>query len=465
MYGSKQLSLLGALVVLAACGSGGTNVKGHVSDQSGSQAQAATAGITSLGGEGTASAAAKANAYTVGSDGALSLVASAEVDAQGDFSLSVPDGAQKLVIQAADADGKVVASVLAVQAGASGTVEQLPPMTSETSLEAQVLVQMVKQGVSLQEANAVDLETRIGAELAAQVQAQEAGGADVSQTVADLATAVAAAQKTEVETYAQHNLALSQSAIFDAEVEAGTALEAKLAGGTDAQAAYDAFFQAIAEAKAGLGVDAQTQSKGQRDSGAAFNVVVEARLGANANAETALIADAAIRTEAALEARLAGAAVDAILAGGEAAAQASAAAGDAVTALRAQVGAASSVGAASAAYTAFAASVSGSADLSTSVVGTYLDVQASNQLALQAAVDASAVASTSLTAAVDQTFELAGSAAGALDVSAFAGQIAQAYAAYDSALQAQVVALGQFGAQAQPAVDLLVVAQGSFIVQ
>lgn len=465
MYGSKKLSLLGALVVLAACGSGGTNVKGHVSDQSGSQAQAATAGITSLGGEGTASAAAQANAYTVGSDGTLALVASAEVDAQGDFSLSVPDGAQKLVIQAADADGKVVASVIAVQAGAGGTVEQLPPMTSETSLEAQVLVQMVKQGVSLEEANAVDLETRIGAELAAQVQAKEAGGADVSQVVADLATAVAAAQKTEVETYAQHNLALSQSAIFDAEVEAATALEAKLSSGTEAKAAYGAFFQAIADAKASLGVDAQTQSKGQRDSGAAFNVVVEARLGANANAETALIADAAVRTEAALEARLAAAAVEAILAGGQASAQASAAAGEAVTALKAQVAGATSVGAASAAYTDFAATLSGSADLSTSVLGTYLGVQASNQLAVQSAVDASAVASTSLTAAVDQTFEVAGGAAGTLDVSAFAEQIAQAYAAYDSALQAQVVALGEFGAQAQPAVDLLVVAQGSFIVQ
>lgn len=465
MNGSKKLTLLGALVVLAACGSGGANVKGHISDGSGSQLQATTEGITSLGGEGTAGAAKTASAYTLSADGSLTLVASADVDAQGDFELSVPEGEEKLIVQAEDASGAVVASEIAVRAGASGEVEALQPMSSETSLEAQVLIQMVKQGVALEEANAVDVQARIGAELAAQVQARAAGGADVSQTVADLATAVVAAQKTELKAYAQRNVALSQSALFDAEVSASAALDAQLAGGADAAQAYDAFFQAVAEAKTSLGVDAKAQSQGQRDSGAAFNMTVEAKLGANAQPATAAIADAALRGEAALEARVSAAAIDAILAAGDASAAASDSATQAVAALRTQVSSATSVSADATAFATFAASVSGSAELDTSVLGSYLSVGASNRAAVQSAVSASADAGAQLSTALDAAFTAAGGATGALDVDALASGLASAYAAFDASIQSQAVTLAAFGAQAQPAVDLLIVAQGAFLVQ
>lgn len=466
MNGSKKLTLLGALVALSACGSGGggANVKGHVSDNQGSQMQSTTAGLTGLGGQGTTTAATKANAYSVAADGSLSLVASADVDAQGNYALTVPDGAEKLVIQATDKGGAVLASAIAVKAGTAANPEQLQPMTSETSLEAQVLVSMVKQGVSVDEANAIDVETRISTELAAQFAAQVKAGADISQSVASLATAIAAAEKTELAAYSKESIAVSQSAIFEAEVQAATALDAQLVGGADAQQAYQSFFTAIAQAKQSLGIDAKVQSKGERDSGAAFNLTVNAQLGGSTHPATAAIADAAIRTEAALEARTSAAAINAILAAGNASATASSAASQAVTSLKAQVGAADNVAADAKAFTTFAATVSGSANLSTSVLGTYLAVGSSNAFTVQNVVNASATAATQLDSGIDSAFTAAGGATATLDLSTLADQLATAYSSFDAAIQSEALALANYGTQAQPAVDLLIVAQGSFRV-
>src|SRR4051794_3003194 len=105
---SRQLWVAVATLVLCACGGGADNtvqVRGRVTDQEGSQGQSLGVkafGGEGLGGSGTVSAASKVRASTVAEGGSLKLEGEAELSAQGSYSLEVPEGQQKLVLQVVD---------------------------------------------------------------------------------------------------------------------------------------------------------------------------------------------------------------------------------------------------------------------------------------------------------------------------------------------------------------------------
>ncbi|HZI03474.1 MAG TPA: hypothetical protein VEZ71_05600, partial [Archangium sp.] len=134
---TTTLRNLWAAVVVLGLGTGCGNtvqVKGRVTDGEGTQPQAVVAGAAPLGGSGTVAAATQVRASTVGTDGKLTVVAEGKLEAQGRYTLEVPAGEERLVLEAVDASGQVVASAL-LEAAAEGKDAVAPPMDSETSLE------------------------------------------------------------------------------------------------------------------------------------------------------------------------------------------------------------------------------------------------------------------------------------------------------------------------------------------
>src|SRR4051794_25734650 len=149
-------TLIGGVAALAltAC-QGNVEVKGKVSESNGSQTQQShlttyASGISpGFGGQGSVAAASNVRAQSVGSGGTTSVIAESKVEASGSYSLSIPEGSERVVIEAVDANGQVVASALLDStAGAENNVRHAPPMTSESSIEAQVFVKMVQEGTS-----------------------------------------------------------------------------------------------------------------------------------------------------------------------------------------------------------------------------------------------------------------------------------------------------------------------------
>jgi hypothetical protein len=465
---NSLISLFALAALASACGgSGSANLKGRVSDDDGAQTQEVAAGITQLGGQGTLSSATEVRAYQVQADGSLSLQASAQVATDGSFALSVPDGATKLVVQAVNSSGAVVASGIAAGAGTSDQVAQMPPLTSESSLEAEVFLQMVKQGVSVDEANAIDLQQRITADIATRVRAQATADATAAdQSVAGLASAIAAAQRTQLAAFARAGVQTSQKDLFQAELSGWQTLSADVNAATTTAAATEAYakwYAALDAVYAQLGIDAKTENASEREASASFRVTVQAKVGGQSSASQ-LITDAAIRAAASLEARVASKAVSAILSAGTATQATIDSATTAAAKLHTDLANATNASAAVNAWAKFTTSISGSGDLSASVLGNFLSVDGTTQATIQAAVDASAHAAGQLDTTLNSAFNAALATSGQIDFDALASSVVNAYGDFDDAVQTQATLLTGFGTAATPAIDLLVVADGAFRV-
>jgi hypothetical protein len=459
----RMASAAAIAALLAGCGGSKTTVQGHVSDGSGSQSQAMTSGITSLGGSGTATAASTVNAYTFGTDGKLNLVASGSVGAGGSYALDVPEGSTQLVIQAVDAQNQVLASAIVEAAGTSSSPATAEPMTSESSLEAQVLIDVVKQGLSIDQVNTVDLRTRIDSELAAAVSADVAAGGDLAARVNAIAVSIAAAQQAQLDAAAKAQIALTQQALFAAELSAQQKLDAALDSGSAQAQAYATFFTELAAAQASAGLDAKAQNTSERDADASFRLSLQAQVGGSADTATGkAIADAAIRGSAALEARASAAAINAILVSANAAQSVKDAAAVQASTLTAQVAAAASAKADTNAFATFSANVASKSSLSSNVLGQFLGV--SSDANVQAALDVSTSASTTLSASLNSVLTGVIGSTSAIDFNAIANQVVSDYAIYDASVQAQATNLAAFGTDAQAAVDLMIVANGAFQV-
>ena len=455
----NQLWIAVATLVLAACGGDTVKVRGKVSDQDGTQQQSIGAfGGEGLGGTGTVSSATKVRASTVAQGGQLSLVGEVEVSAQGSYSLEVPAEEQRLVIQAVDSSGTVVASALLDASGEAGGETVAPPMDSESSLEAEVFVQMMADGAQAAETNTVDLRTRINAKMAAAAKQGATTREAVRARVEALARAVRAAQETEVRAYAKAGVNTSQSALFQAELAASAKLNAALDAGTAVEAAYQTFYTELAAAAQAAGAKAEEQARAESSASVAFRATVKARLSAQ---DTQPLLDASLRAAAAAEARTSGAALTAILQTAAATDEATRQAGTAATTLRANVSAAATASAAAQAYASFSANVATSADVRTTVLGSYLGVTTTNQLAVSTAVQATTTAAASLDAALNVAVNAAISGT-QTDTTKLATGIADAYAAYAATVEAQTTTLAVFGTKAAPAVDVLLIAEGSF---
>jgi hypothetical protein len=451
---------LWAAVVVLGLGTGCGNtvqVKGRVTDGEGTQPQALVGGAAPIGGSGTVAATTQVRASTVGPDGTLTVVAESKLEAQGRYTLDVPAGEEHLVLQAVDASGQVVASAL-LEATAEGQDAVAPPMDGESSLESEVFLQMMVDKPRAETVDMVDVRARINASMAAAARQGASTNEAFRSRVKALADAVRAAQQAELEMYAKAGVQTTQTALFEKELAAAAALNVALDAGGSAEQAYDTFHAELRAAAEGLGAKAEQQAQGERAAGASFRATVKARLSAE---DARPLVDAALRASAGLEARASGAALSAILAAGNAAEDVKQQAVTASTTLRTQVRASTSVAMAAQAFTNFEAGVAGRTNVQASVLGRYLEVTTTNQVAVSAAVQATVAAA----AALDTTLEAAVSttvSSNTVDVALLARKTADAYQTYATAVRAQASVLSAFGAKATPAVELLVVAGGSF---
>ncbi|WP_224366071.1 hypothetical protein [Hyalangium versicolor] len=467
---TRQLWAAVATVVLCACGDEvePVQVRGRVTDLEGSQGQSLGVrafGAEGLGGTGTASAVTKVRASTVAEGGALTLVGEAEVSAQGSYTVEVPEGQQKLVLQGIDNSGTVVVSALLDASGQAGDATIAPPMDSESSLEAEVFTRIVADGAQVAQTNTVDLRTRINAKMAAAAKQGASTREAVQARVKVLAEAVRAAQEAEIRAYAKAGVTTSQSALFDAELAASAKLNVALDAASDTGAAvetaYQDFYMELAAAAQRLGAKAQQQAQAESSASVAFRATVKGRLSAQ---DAQPLVDAAVRAAAAAEARTSSMALSVILQASTATDASLQQADTAATALRSNVSASVTAAAAAQAFTGFSASVATGADLKSTVLGSYLGVSVVNQVAAAGAVQATATAATALDAALDVAVKAAVTAT-QTDTAKLATGIADAYATYVSAVKAQATPLATFGEKATPAVELLVVADGSFRLQ
>lgn len=425
-------------------------LRGEVREETGYQPQ-------SLGGTGSVKASTHVQVGPLQADGSIHVVASAQLSTDGKYTVDkVPVGLKKLIVQALDASGNVTSSaILEASGSASGEVVTATPMDSESSVEAQVMAQMVASGhVSLDEANAVDVRARINANMAAAVKAAVDAGADVNVLVSGLAEAVAAAQRTQLKAYASLGVQVTGAQLFGAQMSASVKLSAALDAGTDAKQAYADFFAGLDAGAATLGLDAKQNARAESCASAAMRATVRARLGVSASA----VADASARAAGSLEARTSLIATHAILAAGLAAQTIVDAATNAGNTLRASISSAADATAEVAAYVAFTAAISGSADVSGSVIGQYLAVDVTTKTSAQTTVNVAAQASATL----DTTLSTVVSTTGSIDVDAIANAVVMAYTTFATTIDAQASTLVSFGAKAQPTLDLLIVVDGSF---
>ncbi len=452
-------NLWAAVVVLGlgtGCGST-VQVKGRVTDGEGTQQQGLVSGAIPLGGSGTVSAATQVRASTVGPDGKLTVVAEGKLEAQGRYTLDVPAGEERLVLQAVDASGQVVASAL-LEATSEGEDAVAPPMDGESSLESEVFLRMMADRSQSETVDMVDVRARINANMAVAARQGASTNEAFQSRVKALADAVRSAQRTELEMYAKAGVQTSQEALFQQELAAAMALNAALDSGAGIEQAYDQFHAELRGAAERVGAKAQEQAQGERAASASFRATVKARLSAE---DSKPLADAALRASASLEARTSEAALKALLEAAGAADAAKQQAATASTSLRAQVRASTTAAAAAQAFASFGANVATAADVKTTVLGQYLGVNVTNQLAVSAAVQATVTAAATLDVALDAAASTAVTATGA-DVTLLATKTADAYHTYATAVRAQATALSAFGTKASPAVEVLLVAEGSF---
>lgn len=451
-------------LTLSACGGGGggggaTTLRGKITDSSGSQSQSRGMQLEKLGGSGTVTATARVQVMTVNSNGLLTSVGETTVAAGGTYSVQVSANQTRLVVQSISGTGQVLAQAIVDSSGSAGETRTAPPMDSETSLEAEVLIEMVKSGVNIAQVNTIDLRARINEDMAAEARSAAAGGADVTGHIRALAQATAAAQRARIEWYSRNGVNTTQEALFQAQLSAASDLNVALDAEGDAERAYNEFHAALSRAETAAGVNARLRAEGENNSSAAFRATVQARLtGPGAPA----LLDVSLRSAASLEARASTAAVETMLTAASAAQAVQTSAAAAGARLRADIAAATSARQAAMAFSTYQVSISGGASVEGSVLGNFLAVNTATAATAQASVNAATTASAQLATAMSSSLAVAIGTGATVNVNAVAEAAARSYASYRSAVAAQASALAVFGTRAAPAVDLLVVAHGSF---
>jgi hypothetical protein len=328
-----------------------------------------------------------------------------------------------------------------------------PPMSSETSLEAEVYQHMIADGIAAEGIDTVDLRSRITTEMAAAVRAQSTAQEQVGSIEA-LAASVGAAQEAELQAYAEAGVTVTQSALFDASLQASATLDAELAEGSrSAQDVYTEFLAAIRSGQ--QQVDEKTEADGEREASVAFRASVQARL-SSGNQQP--LADAAVRAAAGLEAYAAEAAIRATLQAAGASDAVMTQATNAAVQLHASLRAAADAQAAASAWAAYSTSLSSSANVSSSVLGVFVGASFSETATLQSAVQASSTAAATLDGALGTVIQ----SGSLLSTTEIATSVANAFASYHTTVRAQADTLTTFGQKAAPAAEIMVVAHGSF---
>ncbi|HEY8209688.1 MAG TPA: hypothetical protein VIG99_19510 [Myxococcaceae bacterium] len=453
---TRLLSAIAVAASLAGCDQYST-LRGKVSDQQGTQQQGLS-DTGGLGGSGTVSAATEVRLMQIGTDGTLSKIQysdTVKLSASGEYSIRFPGG-ERILIQALDAQGNVVASGMYENVQPSGLTYVAAPLDTESSVEASVLVQMIRRGSTPAQANSVDVRARINSQVAAAVKASS----DPDAKVQALAEAIISAQRTQDESYEQAGLTVDHEALFAAEQSAAANLGVKLDHGDNATETYGLFFSELLAARAAAGISEQQQAKAETCGSSAFRATLAARL--QATAATDPVIDASFRQASALEAVASSSAVTAILHAAGAADATVNAATSAAAVLRAAVTASTSATTSAQAWLAYQSSIQGNGTVQGSILGTYMGVNAGTAITADAALTASTLALVTLNSTLGNTFDTALSATGTVNFTSLGSSVVSAYATYEAAVRAQSAALAVFGTKATPAIDVMVVTSGSF---
>ncbi len=260
-------------------------LEGRVTDESGVSGEADDTGdaLTGFAGRGTVAAAVKVEVAAVEPNGALTVLASANVSADGTYVVSSPAHTGVLLVQTLNAQGVVTGRALLSRAPVAGQRRQVQPITSESSLEASVLLELAASGHPPREVDVTMLRVLVDERAAIVVRSQQSAEAAKRQVNA-LATAVWAAQSSQREAWAR----------------AGADVKARVAAQLDAIAAYDANLagRLMTELDAEADLRAQLAAANLRGD---VDVSVIASIEANASAAARrVLSDVSLHAEVAL---------------------------------------------------------------------------------------------------------------------------------------------------------------------
>lgn len=380
--------------------------------------------------------------------GSVEVIATATVDAAGQFVLWAPRRMAGLVVQALDVSGEVVAAVIVEQSGAPHQDVACGPMDTETTIEAAVWLATTAHAAVV--ANPVDVRERIDLTLALAV----AASADVEAAVHDLAIAVLVAQRAEVEAWASFGISTSQHAMARVEASASAALTAALLAGRTTAQATETFHARLQAAALQLGGTAEECAEVALEAAAAFELAAQATI------EDTTVLEAALVASARLEARASAWLMSELVSSSAFADAAVDAAVDATIELRTSVLAAADLHACADAWAEFEAEITGSGSCGSCVMDEALELSLLSELTVDVALNAAVIVAATLDTTLHATTDLALDAAGEIDISALAQLVVHTWTEWHGTIDLATHVLLLTSAQAELASELIVVGQG-----
>ncbi|MCB9791395.1 MAG: hypothetical protein H6741_01595 [Alphaproteobacteria bacterium] len=424
-----------------------STVQGRVDDGAGQQSR-------SLGGSGTVEAASTVTLSTVNEDGSLTLISEAEVDSSGSYSLDAPSGEDRMVLEALNAEGEVIASaILEATAEGEGGVVTATPMDTESSVEASTFLEIIASGASKDDVNVIDLRGRIDSAMAAAV----AESSDSEAELEALAQASWAAQVSEETAYADQGINLTQSQMFEVELAYSQSLSAALDAGENAQVAYDDFFSGVSDAHAELGASAEDQAESETQASLSMRLVLDNRLSGGSDALQEAAAVHAGELEAWTTARF----TETMFTVADVEDAIQQEAEEAASDLENEAEDADSIEATIGAYAQFSASMVGQGSVLDDMLVSGVISELTFDLILDAALDAQGDFIAEVTGEVRSA--LSGASFSREDAEAVADAVADARAHYRAALESMGELTALSDTEAELVVDVIITADGSFV--
>ena len=303
---------LTAIGALAACGGEPEVEYATVQGRLESQEQEASEEKADTNEE--AASASNVIAYRVSAEGELTQIATATVDAQGEYKIDLPidevtaEARQDIVLRAYSESDAEVGAVSMSRAFEANSVYTASPMSQETSVEVSVYVEAKSSGEWCETCTLPELRAIIDAELAARVAASNR-----SDRHAKVATAISASLEAQANLFAElegeFEDAEARQKQADAVASSQLTLDAKLHAASNAstkesaqEASQEAYVSAYANAGFSEDVLARAfEARAKATSSLSTGLEADARASIISNAEVhhAIFANAAI--EASLE--------------------------------------------------------------------------------------------------------------------------------------------------------------------
>jgi len=294
MRPSSALFVLIGLTTIACSGGSSSSSKSEFSERN-TDPDDRSARMQGQAAEGSAGGTVEVSVAASGQ-----VVGEGDIDASGRYIADVAADMENLVVRAYDTSGSVTGEVLVGASGAAESTTTAAPMTSETSVEAEVYVAAHADASGATVAMA-DLRGRLDAEVAAAVDA----AAEREQEVEALAQGILAAQAAEARALAEFGgeagsdfePATAVSVQMMAEVDAA------LDSGLSAEEADRWFIELEEDAAEAQGIGLGVLAEAEASAGIAFRMTLDGLAeGGSAAEETA---EEGARRSGELEARLA----------------------------------------------------------------------------------------------------------------------------------------------------------------